>query len=94
MAKISKDCVLLDDDIRWLVAIICDTGMRLSEAAGLMLSDLNLGEEIPYIHLTLHPHRRLKTASSERKIKLVVMGRTAHQIAFYGPALIPKMHEL
>ena len=42
MAKISKDCILLDDDIRWLVAIIFDTGMRFSEAAGLMLSDLHL----------------------------------------------------
>ena len=71
MAKINKECIALDDDIRWLVAIIFDTGMRLSEAAGLMLSDLHLDEEIPYVHLIPHPHRRLKTASSERKIPLV-----------------------
>ena len=80
MAKINKECIALDDDIRWLVAIIFDTGMRLSEAAGLMLSDLQLDEEIPYIHLIPHPHRRLKTASSERKIPLswsVIMGRKA-----------------
>ena len=63
----------LDDDIRWLVAIIFDTGMRLSEAAGLMLTDLRLDEETPYIDLKPHPHRRLKTASSERKIPLVGM---------------------
>ena len=61
----------LDDDIRWLVAIIFDTGMRLSEAAGLMLSDLHLDAETPHIHLVPHPHRRLKTASSERKIPLI-----------------------
>ena len=71
MAKINKECVALDDDIRWLVAIIFDTGMRLSEAAGLMLSDLHLGAEIPHIHLAPHPHRRLKTASSKRKISLI-----------------------
>ena len=71
MAKINKECVVLDDDIRWLVAIIFDTGMRLSEAAGLMLTDIRLDEETPYIVLKPHPHRRLKTASSERKIPLV-----------------------
>ncbi len=71
MAKIKAECLSLDDDIRWLVAIIFDSGMRLSEAAGLMLSDLKLEEDIPYIDLKPHPHRRLKTASSERKIPLV-----------------------
>ena len=73
MAKIKAECVSLDDDIRWLVAIIFDSGMRLSEAAGLMLSDLELDEDTPYIDLKPHPHRRLKTASSERKIPLVGM---------------------
>ena len=73
MAKIKAECLSLDDDIRWLVAIIFDSGMRLSEAAGLMLSDLKLEEDIPYIDLKPHPHRRLKTASSERKIPLVGM---------------------
>jgi integrase len=71
MAKIKAECLSLDDDIRWLVAIIFDSGMRLSEAAGLMLSDLKLEDVIPYIDLKPHPHRRLKTASSERKIPLV-----------------------
>ena len=71
MAKIKAECLSLDDDIRWLVAIIFDSGMRLSEAAGLMIYDLKLEEDIPYIDLKPHPHRRLKTASSERKIPLV-----------------------
>ena len=73
MAKIKAECLSLDDDIRWLVAIIFDSGMRLSEAAGLMIYDLKLEEDIPYIDLKPHPHRRLKTASSERKIPLVGM---------------------
>ncbi|MDA7589073.1 tyrosine-type recombinase/integrase [Porticoccaceae bacterium] len=71
MAKIKAECLSLDDDIRWLVAIIFDTGMRLSEAAGLMVDDLKLEGALPYINLIPHPHRRLKTASSERKIPLV-----------------------
>lgn len=71
MAKIKVECLSLDDDIRWLVAIIFDSGMRLSEAAGLMIDDLKLEADIPYIDLKPHPHRRLKTASSERKIPLV-----------------------
>ena len=71
MAKIKAECLSLDDDIRWLVAIIFDSGMRLSEAAGLMLTDIRPDEETPYIDLKPHPHRRLKTASSERKIPLV-----------------------
>ena len=71
MAKIEKECLAIDDDIRWLVAIIFDTGMRLSEAAGLMIEDLSLETPLPYIDLKPHPHRRLKTTSSERKIPLV-----------------------
>jgi integrase len=71
--KIKAECLNIDDDIRWLVAIILDSGMRLSEAVGLVMADLKLDEDIPYIDLKPHSHRRLKTASSERKIPLVGM---------------------
>jgi integrase len=33
-----------DDDLRWLVAMISDTGMRLAEAAGLHVDDIVLGD--------------------------------------------------
>jgi len=33
------ECKAIDDDIRHLLALISDTGMRLSEAAGLMVDD-------------------------------------------------------
>ena len=56
MSKTKKECLALDDDITWLVAIIFDSGMRLSEAAGLMLDDLYLDEDIPYIDLNPPPH--------------------------------------
>ena len=71
--KIQRYCLKTDDDIRWLVSLIMDSGMRLSEAAGLMNSDIYLDDEIPHITVKPHPHRRLKTASSQRKIPLVGM---------------------
>jgi len=82
----------LDDDIRWLVAIICDTGIRLSEAAGLMLTDLCIDADTPYIDLKPHPHRRLKTVSSERKIPLIGLSLWAAKrlkTAFYRLILPP-----
>lgn len=71
LIKIKSAIQVIDDDIRWLVGLIVDTGMRLSEAAGLMVTDIHLDCEIPHIKLVPHPHRRLKTASSERIIPLV-----------------------
>ena len=35
LRKIQKECFELDDQARWLIAMISDTGMRLSEATGL-----------------------------------------------------------
>tara|TARA_B110000444_G_C18810096_1_gene582096 strand:+ start:337 stop:816 length:480 start_codon:yes stop_codon:yes gene_type:complete len=35
-----------------------------------MLEDIHLDEDVPYIDLKPHPHRRLKTASSKRIIPL------------------------
>jgi integrase len=47
--------------MRWLLAIISDTGMRLSEAVGLDKDDIILDAPIPYISLQQHSWRRLKT---------------------------------
>ena len=57
-----------DDEARWLVALISDTGMRLSEAAGLSKEDVHLDEDIPYVEIRPHKWRRLKTKSSVRKL--------------------------
>ena len=54
-----------------MVALISDTGMRLSEASGLHINDIMLDEDIPYINLTPHPWRSLKTKGSHRQIPLV-----------------------
>ncbi len=69
--KLVNECYQIDDDLRWLVALLIDSGMRLSEGVGLVEDDLILDSEIPYINLKPHPHRSLKTANSVRKIPLV-----------------------
>ena len=52
--------------------MISDTGMRLAEGAGLLKQDfIGLDTDLPYVCITKHPWRNLKTASSERKIPLV-----------------------
>ena len=69
--KVQALCVEMDDDMRWLIALISDTGMRLGEAAGLHMGDIKLDEPIPYIDLKPHPWRSLKTRDSQRRIPLV-----------------------
>jgi len=69
--RIQKDCRQADDEARWLVALISDTGMRLSEAAGLHIDDIKLDEEAPHIDLKPHAWRSLKTKGSQRQIPLV-----------------------
>ena len=41
--NVQSECRAIDDDIRWLIALISDTGMRLAEGAGLLKQDLWLG---------------------------------------------------
>ena len=68
---IQNECYHIDDDMRWLIALISDTGMRLSEAAGLHKDDIVLGDAVPHLIVQSHPWRGLKTGSSERHIPLV-----------------------
>ena len=62
-------CLFLNDDLRCLVVLLSDTGMRLAEVAGLLKSDIILDEGIPFIKLQPHVLRKLKN--------LVQTGRTA-----------------
>ena len=64
-------CKEKDDEMRWILALVSDTGMRLGEAVGLLKSDINYNNKIPYIDLKPHPWRTLKTKTSERCIPLV-----------------------
>jgi len=69
--RIQKVCLDIADERRLLIALISDTGMRLSEAVGLVWDDVALAHEYPHIDLKPHPWRRLKTSSSKRLIPLV-----------------------
>ena len=68
---IQDECFQIDDENRWLIAMIADTGMRLSEAVGLLVDDIKLDETTPHITLQKNPWRPLKTASSQRDIPLM-----------------------
>ena len=69
--ELQKQCRQVDDEMRWLVALVSDTGMRLAEAAGLHIDDICLDGAIPHVIVQEHSWRRLKTTSSRRVIPLV-----------------------
>jgi hypothetical protein len=61
---LQKRCKQQDDSLRWLAAMISDTGMRLAEAVGLSKADLKLTNEVPHVVIKKHPWRPLKTSGS------------------------------
>jgi len=69
--SVQRQCEQINDEGRWLVGLISDTGLRLSEAIGLHKNDINLDSDHPHIILKPHSWRRLKTSSSERIVPLV-----------------------
>jgi integrase len=69
--NVQQECYQADDEKRWLIALIADTGMRLAEGAGLLRSDFIEQEGILCVNIRPHPWRSLKTASSARLIPLV-----------------------
>lgn len=71
LRRVQSQCKMIDDDLRWLIALISDTGMRLAEGAGLLKEDLFLNTDIPYVRIQKHPWRNLKTAASQRDVPLV-----------------------
>ncbi|MCP4881858.1 MAG: tyrosine-type recombinase/integrase [Gammaproteobacteria bacterium] len=69
--KVQNLCRDQNDELRWLIALISDTGMRLGEAVGLKVSDIVLDTGTPNVHIRPNQARRLKTESSNRVIPLV-----------------------
>ena len=47
--KLQAFCRSPHDDLRWLLGLISDTGVRLSEAAGLIKADVDVTCEIPHV---------------------------------------------
>ena len=53
------------------MALLSDTGMRLSEAVGLIKSDIHMDDKTPSVRLKPHSWRKLKTTGSERDVPLI-----------------------
>lgn len=64
-------CHTADDDCRWILAMLADTGARLAEVVGLTLTDIDLDAEVPHITIQPHPWRSLKNTGSARQVPLV-----------------------
>ncbi len=62
--KIQAECYQQDDELRHIVALISDTGMRLAEAVGLHQDDLVLDADVPYVQVREHAWRPLKTCKT------------------------------
>lgn len=71
LKAVQIECRRLDDDLRWLVSLVSDTGMRLAEAAGLAREDIKLDADIPHVVIQEHSWPRLKTRISTRIVPLV-----------------------
>jgi len=71
IAAVQKRCLEMDDEARWAVALVSDTGLRLSETLGLIKEDVILDGPVPHAVVRSHPWRRLKTSASARKVPLV-----------------------
>ena len=70
LRTIQERCRAIDDEPRWLVSLVSDTGMRLAEATGLLAEDLKVHDQIPHVCIRQYPWRRLKTKDSERGLFL------------------------
>ncbi|WP_435140295.1 DUF6538 domain-containing protein [Pseudopelagicola sp. nBUS_19] len=69
--KVQEECYKADDEKRWLIALVADTGIRLGEGAGLLRSDFVEQDGILCVNIRPHSWRSLKTLSSERLVPLV-----------------------
>ncbi|KIM00726.1 Phage integrase [Paramagnetospirillum magnetotacticum MS-1] len=81
LQAIQAACRNLDDEPRWLIGLISDSGMRLAEATGLTKDDVVLDGEFPHVNLRPHPWRPLKTQSSSRIVPLIGLSLWAAQRA-------------
>jgi integrase len=71
--RIQSVCMDINDDLRWVIALVSDTGMRLAEVCGLERNDVVLDAPTPHITLQPNSARRLKTDSSDRGVPLVAL---------------------
>ena len=88
--KMQQLCMEKDDEARWLIALVSDTGLRLAEAVGLLAADIKLETDVPHIVVKPNSLRRLKTNGSERCVPLVGASLWAAQRAIANGCLPDK----
>ena len=71
LRTIQAECQRNDDEMRWLIAVLSDSGMRLAEAIGLTKDDISLNSATPSIRIKAHLWRPLKTQNSQRCVPAV-----------------------
>ena len=71
LKAIQRRCREMDDQRRWAIAMLSDTGARQAEVAGLRKDEVILTADVPHILIRPNQNRRLKNAQSERKVPLV-----------------------
>ncbi|MFM0347661.1 phage integrase [Paraburkholderia sp. RL17-347-BIC-D] len=74
LVAVQAKCREADDDIRWLIAMLSDTGARIAEVAGLTLREIVLDAPVPHIVIKEQPWRTVKGgagSSSEREVPLL-----------------------
>ena len=64
-----------DGELRWPVALVSDTGMRIAKATELLRTDLETRCRIAHVDVRPHPWRRLKTIGSSLVIPLVCVAQ-------------------
>lgn len=73
LSTLINNCLAVNDSRRRAILIIAFTGMRLNEVLGLRHCDIFIhdqDDEISYLEIRPHSHRRLKTRESARDIPL------------------------
>jgi integrase len=78
---IQSHCRKTNDQFRWCISILSDTGARLSEIAGLLKEDVRIENQTPHIAIVRNEVRSLKPGASERLVPLVGEARWAAQQA-------------
>lgn len=68
---IQTRCREINDPARWCIALLSDSGARLSEIAGLKAQDVMLNDQVPHVLIAANELRGLKTPTSERRVPLV-----------------------
>ena len=77
LTKLINFCIKDFDDIRCLIIVQACTGARISEIAGLRLSDLRKHGEIQYLSIREYGQRTVKTKSSIRDVPLPKLALSA-----------------